>query len=48
MCDISLLDFDPIMILKASILGGLKEDMSPPYSISPSKVTMLMSVLEHL
>jgi hypothetical protein len=35
MCDKSLLNFDPIMILKAtSILGILNEDMDPPYSIT--------------
>jgi hypothetical protein len=33
MCDRSLLDFDSMMILKAtSILKGLKKDISPPSS----------------
>jgi hypothetical protein len=30
----SILDFDPIVILKVtSTLGGLKEDINPPYNI---------------
>lgn len=35
MCDRSLIDFDPMVILKVtSILKRLKEDMGPPYNIT--------------